>query len=784
MATLPPTKARSRYSHPRGALALLAIAGGACGAPGGAPAEGIAGPIDPSRLATLPGNLVPALRAAEDLGRLDGAIELPAISLELRPSPGQRSERAALLARQQDRSSPDYHRWLTPEEYGARFGAARPDLDRIGAWLASEGFTAPRVARSATAITVAGTVAQVEAAFHTELHRYRLDGHPRFGLARDPALPEALSGLIGGLRGLDDVPLRPLYTLGGQHHVAPGDFATIYHAGALYAAGIDGAGAKIGIVGATFYTPGDISTFRTLTGLAPIDLQDVFVPGTGSAAFVDPNAIGEAELDIELASAVARGAQIVYVHTGGAAGTGIRDALQHAIDNQVADIVSVSWGGCEKTFSAAGVTALQDLGDQANAQGMTLVAASGDSGAAGCDHWGSAVATKGPAVLLPSTLPQVTAVGGTMFDEGAGNPWSATNGPNLGSATAYIPEKAWNDTAALGGLWAGGGGVSTLFPKPAWQVGAGVPADGKRDVPDVSLDASGNHDAMVVYYTPPAGTNGSGFYFVAGTSAAAPSFAGILALVEQATGSGPLGNVNPMLYALAAHVPAAFHDVTSGDNIVPCKAGTTGCPAAPPYQYGHSAGPGYDLATGLGSVDALAFVNGWVSCAASACGAGGSGGGGSTSSGAGGAASGSTTSSGAGGAASSSTTSSGAGGAASSSTTSGSTSSSGAGGATSGSTTSGGAGGSTSSTTTTSGGAMTSSGTTSTGAGSGGAAGPGGHGGASASGSGGGSPDEPGGCAMASRPGEGAAPPGVVALGLVALAWSRRRRRAPRSASA
>ena len=232
--------------------------------------------------------------------------------------------------------------------------------------------------------------------------------------------------------------------------------------------------------------------------------------------------------------------------------------------------------------------------------------------------------------MLPASLPSFTGVGGTEFAEGAGTYWSATNGPTLGSALSYIPETAWNDSAAMHQLFAGGGGVSSIIAKPAWQAGLGVPADGHRDVPDVAFNASLNHDGAVVYYSPPAGGNGSGLYWVGGTSASTPAFAGVVALLVQATGGAPLGNVNPMLYAVAAQTPSAFHDVTTGDNVVPCQAGTPDCPAA--GRYGYTAGPGYDLATGLGSLDVSAFVGAWKACVASHCDSAGSGGGGSSGS--------------------------------------------------------------------------------------------------------------------------------------------------------
>ena len=176
----------------------------------------------------------------------------------------------------------------------------------------------------------------------------------------------------------------------------------------------------------------------------------------------------------------------------------------------------------------------------------------------------------------------------------------------------YIPEKGWNDTSLGEGIWAGGGGASALFAKPWWQTGPGVPADRARDVPDVALSASGDHDGYLVY--------AGGLMVVGGTSATSPSFAGIVSLINQyvvAKGSQSkpgLGNINPNLYSLAQSATGVFHDITTGDNIVPCTEGTPGCTTG---TFGYKAGPGYDLVTGLGSVDAYNLTVKWASQPAS-----------------------------------------------------------------------------------------------------------------------------------------------------------------------
>ena len=202
-------------------------------------------------------------------------------------------------------------------------------------------------------------------------------------------------------------------------------------------------------------------------------------------------------------------------------------------------------------------------------------------------------------------MPEVTAVGGTQFVEGSGSYWSPTNDANFGSALSYIPEAAWNESGT-GGLLSTGGGPSVLYPKPSWQNGPGVPSDNVRDVPDIALSAA-LHDAYFVTYQ---GSNGG----VGGTSASTPSMAGIVALLNQYQVSKGfqkqpgLGNINPQLYRLAQSAPSAFHDITASNNIVPCGQGSQDCVTG---SFGYPAGPGYDMATGLGTIDANALVSHW-----------------------------------------------------------------------------------------------------------------------------------------------------------------------------
>jgi uncharacterized protein (TIGR03437 family) len=312
-------------------------------------------------------------------------------------------------------------------------------------------------------------------------------------------------------------------------------------------------------------------------------------------------------MDLEWAGAVAPNAALIYLYGRSADG-----AAFYAIDNNLAPVISESFGSCESQTTSQYASSSRSEAQEAGTLGITWLASSGDSGAFDCDYRVN-IAVNGLAVNLPASIPEVTAVGGTEFNEGTGGYWSTTNDPNGGSAISYIPEMAWNDTVASVadglGIDATGGGASSFYPKPAWQTGFGVPADGARDVPDVSLTASNFHDP---YNVLTGGTWGP----YGGTSISTPAFAGIVALLShylvanKAQSKPGVGNINPTLYQLAQTVPSAFHDVTVGDSIVPCGKGTPNCTTG---QFGYSAGPGYDLATGLGSVDAYNLVTQWNS---------------------------------------------------------------------------------------------------------------------------------------------------------------------------
>jgi subtilase family serine protease len=599
-------------------------------------------PIDTSQLVRLSGSVHPLARPESAQGHLNSNTMIHGASLIFERSLTQQDSLRKLLIEQQDPASPLYHEWLTPEQFADRFGLAPSDIEQAENWLKGEGFRIDGVAHSRLQVSFSGTVARVESVFRTEIDNFTVNGEKHFANATELSVPAALADVILGVRNLDDfhpkprntgvrkVPASPEFTsnLSGNHYLVPEDFATIYDISALYGAGFDGTGEKIAVIGDSDITMSNIETFRSLSGLPANDPTKVLVPNSGTATVPSTDEQIEAYLDLEWSGAIAKNASIVYVYVGNNANYSVWDALQYAIDNNVAPVISTSFGYCEAGLGQTNVMTIQNWAQQANSQGQTISAPAGDSGAADCDGSQVQSATQGLAVDVPAAIPEVTGVGGSEFTGDASSTsttayWNGTNDSVYGSALSYIPEEVWNDTsesiANQGGLAAGGGGASIYFSKPSWQTGIGVPNDAHRDVPDVSLNASPFHDSYLICDgTDSTGNQGCSNGFrdsqnyldtVGGTSVGAPTFAGVLALINQATGSKGLGNVNSTLYSLAGSAPSSFHDITTGDNKVPCVQGSTDCPSG--GTIGYSAGTGYDQASGLGSLDVFDLGTNW-----------------------------------------------------------------------------------------------------------------------------------------------------------------------------
>lgn len=594
----------------------------------------IRGSLQNGETFVLPGNVHRFAVGAADQGEAEGSLALPQITIHFKMSPTQQAQLNALLEDQQNPASSRYHQWLTPEEYGARFGVSQGDLDKVVAWLENSGFTNVQVNRSRTAVTMSGTAATVRSAFQTAIHRYQVNGIEHYANSMNPVLPRALTGMVTAIRGLNDLhraprsirkriaaDAQPRFTssITGDHFLAPNDWATIYDLLPLYNSGINGTGQTIIIPGQSDIELSDIEAFRSAAGLStnnPTIVHTGKDPGIQSATGDET----ESDLDVEWSGALAPDATIVFVVS-----EDTFTSAYYAIDNNLGAVLSITYGDCESQFGQADIDSAEQEFQQANSEGITVVAAAGDSGAADCDDGtgpgGSTptVASDGLAVDYPSSSAYVTGLGGSQFNEGSGNYWSSTNNSQNGSALSYIPEWVWNTTSLDDQLAGGGGGSSILFTKPTWQQALNMPGDGARDTPDLVFSASPDNDPYLMCsggdclngfrdVTSDPSTNNS-LDVVGGTSAAAPSFAAIVALLVEKTGSRQ-GNVNPAIYRLSYLSSDAFHDITRGNNMMPCQQGTIDCPNG--GEIGYFANLGYDRASGLGSLDAYHFVNEWT----------------------------------------------------------------------------------------------------------------------------------------------------------------------------
>lgn len=585
-------------------------------------------------LSTLSGQVHYLAQAKFDRGTVAPDLAMERITLLLRGTAEQDEALKKLLVEQQDVRSANYHRWLTPEQFGEKFGIDSNDLQTIVAWLQSQEFHDITFAKGRRSIQFSGTASQVATAFRTEVHNFSAYGTNFVSNTSEPAIPAAFASVVRGFASLNSYPRHssaqyiapgsafrtPLAqpvpqfnTTGGGHALTPYDFAAVYNVKPLWSAGINGTGAAIAIVGRSNFWH-DESYFRSLFGF-PYNQAFQITNGNDPGIVSEQEAV-EASLDVEWSGAVAPNATIYYVLSGSTAATdGVDLSAQYAVDNNTADILNVSFGFCEADQSSTAF--YQQLWQQAAAQGISVFVSAGDTGSAGCDGGSAKTSTHGLAVSGLASTPDNVAVGGTGLNDQP-NPatyWSATNDANLASALGYIPETTWNDSSSTS-ILAGGGGVSAANSAPIWQVGTGVPtsdpgASGQhhRYLPDVSLNAAAHIPYYVCAMSSCSYVDSNGqneHYLVYGTSASAPAFAGIMALVVQKAG-GRQGNPNFHFYPLST-VAGVYHDVTSGTNKVPCTSGT-GCTTG--TLNGYTSGAGYDLASGWGSVDVNALVSNW-----------------------------------------------------------------------------------------------------------------------------------------------------------------------------
>jgi subtilase family serine protease len=674
------------------------------------PAARITNSVNESNLVRLRGGTHPRAIPEFDQGSVTDSLPMEHIFVVLRRSPEQDQALEGLIAALHDPRSTSYHKWLTADELGRRFGPAQEDIDAVVRWLTSHGLKVNLVHKSGMTIDVTGTAGQVRDAFHTEIHRYNVQGERHIANATDPKIPAALAPVVVGVASLHDFmpqplvkKIRPAFTFPCtgcpdgfnntlQFDIAPPDFATIYNVAPLYKAvpPITGKGQTVVVLEITNILASDVAKFRSAFGLSSFSgTFSQIHPGPGCANPGRNDNEGEAALDAEWAGAVAPAANVEVASCANTSTNfGAFIAAQNLLDlKSPPPIMSLSYLGCEAAQGPGGNAFINNLWQQADAEGVSAFIASGDGGPAGCDDFNtSAFAIAGIAANgLGSTTHNFSA-GGTDFADtvnGTNNAyWSATNSPTGKSAKSYVPEMTWNDSCAGGVLFTfagfpsgisfcnssigsnfldivgGSGAPSFIYNKPAWQAQVfGVPSDGKRDLPDVSLFASNgfwNHALIFCMsdtaqggtpcdYSKPLDVFGNS---AGGTSFTAPQFASIQALINQKAG-GSQGNPAPGYYRLAASeygspahpntatlascnanknsgVPNScfFRDVVRGNIDVPCF-GTNNCFLPAGDQFGvlsttdralniaYPAHPGWDFATGLGSPNVTTVVRNW-----------------------------------------------------------------------------------------------------------------------------------------------------------------------------
>ncbi len=616
--------------------------------------------------------------------------------LLLKPGLDQETSLKSLVDSLHNQSSPNYHKWLRPNEFAAQFGPSDADVAKVEGWLQSHGLTPTAVAKGRQWIEFSGSVQQVNSAFATSIHRYEVNGEKHIANASDLSIPQALAPVVGGVLSLNDFHTQPAHSALGSvkrnaqgklvrvvsnttstdgngnyfYQLAPADFQTIYNSAPLIKNGNDGTGISIAIAGRSDISLADVQSFRQTFGLPQKD-PNIIINGTDPGITPPGNDLLESTLDVEWAGASAPGATINLVESASSDTTdGIDLSNAYIVDNMVSPIVSVSYGTCEALLGPSENQFYNSLWEQAAAEGITVFVSTGDGGAAQCDAdlQNNNLEPQGPALNGASinglsSTPFNVAVGGTQFNE-AGNAsayWNLNNGTDFETALGYIPEQAWNEscdpTLPQTGtncinkqtsyvLEGGGGGPSNCsnesidsqgnvtchggYPKPSWQTGIGVPSDSVRDTPDLALNASPDDEGYLLCVLGSCQTttlNGQSVLeqasIIGGTSASAPAMAGIMALVEQKNGAYQ-GQADYTFYKLAAMDSLStcnssvltnpgqassciFNDVTLGGNSDPGLPGYT----TPAAQW--TAGTGYDLATGLGTVNAANMVAQWGS---------------------------------------------------------------------------------------------------------------------------------------------------------------------------
>src|SRR5882762_2685406 len=365
--------------------------------------------IDETQFVRLRGNVHPLARPEFDQGVVGDATPMKRMMLVLQRGPEQQAALSKFMDEQLSKDSPNFHNWLTPEQFGKQFGPADADIQTVTDWLAHQGFQQIKVGAGRTAIEFSGNVAQVRNAFHTEIHQFNVNGQSRRANVNDPQIPAALTPVVAGVLSLHNFPRKSMrHTAGiftrtadgrvepqftgstGQFFVVgPADFAKIYN---VTPSGLDGTGQTIAIIGDSNIDPNDVIAFRTLFGLsANFNASNIIVNGPDPGISGPKGDEGEADLDVQIAGMVAPNATIKLVvseDTLTAFGTDLSSF--YIIDNNIAPVMSFSFGLCEAGLGTSGNNFFNALWEQAAAQGITVMVSSGDPGSAGCDNFNTA----------------------------------------------------------------------------------------------------------------------------------------------------------------------------------------------------------------------------------------------------------------------------------------------------------------------------------------------------------------------------------------------------------
>ena len=620
------------------AILLLSGLGVACPAMAQTPVSRLAGDWRGSALVSLSAAKPLMPQTTGDLGAAPPSARLERMLLLLEPSAAQQQALTAELANQQNPSSPEYHHWLTPAAFANSYANSADDVAAVSAWLQSQGFQVAALPAGRGWIEFSGTVAQVGQAFQTQIDSAVTAAGTRAVLTGSISVPAALQPLVHGLVSLDGAlsaaslttpramtssaaDLAAETSLSQAEALTPQLAAQLLHLDALHSAGINGAGQTIAIATRSNVNSGDVAAFRKAFGL-PASSLTVTPNGTDPGLAADQ---AGATLAASWAGAAAPGAQILLAPAATTSATdGLDLSLAAIVDQQLANTVAVGYSSCEAALSEAHQAFYAALYQQAAAEGMAVIAATGDGGPSACSAAGStAPVSSGYNVNALASTPWNTAVGVAAY--GAAGPAAGV------SALA-----AWSPASSADPAYAGGGGSSTLYAVPSWQpIPAKIAAAAnstklessastasstsldsstslaanQRLLPDLALPTaldSGVNHGLAFCLGASGSSTGCTLVRSGGSSAAAALFAGIAALVAEKNGAQ--GNLASNLYTLS-RASGIFNDVQQGSAELPCVAGSPGCGAT--EEIGYSAASGYDLATGLGTVNANALVTEW-----------------------------------------------------------------------------------------------------------------------------------------------------------------------------